>query len=534
MVMRRIASIGALAMMLSASGLSAAEEPQAVALPVGVVVAGKGEERQVFDPRTAAGDYVRGQLRVASGRFDLDLVDGAGGHLRRLAEKAGGVADFQFVAGGPDERLVVTMQAAGAYALTVERKVAAADQVPPAPDYLSPIIAAEAAAIAAGTSTDAFWAMAAARGTPLVEDGREGYRIVTFLGRGAKRNIRLFGAPSGDHEELQRLEGSDIWFKSFEVPAATRLSYQLAFNVPDVPGTARDRRVAILSTARADPLNRPPWPAEAIDAYNQDSALELADAPPQPWLAERGGPAGTLARLSIESARLGNRRDIAIYRPAGFDPARRDTVLLYVFDADQYLERVPVPRILDNMIAAGAVPPVVAVFVANPDRAARARELPANPAFADFMAQELHPMVVKETGLDAPAGRTVLAGSSYGGLASATVAMRHPEVFGNVLAMSGSFWWSPPGTPEDRQEHVAGLVAAGPALPLRFFLSAGLFETGSQGTAGILDSSRHLRDVLAAKGIPVIYRDYAGGHDYLVWQGVISDGLVALFGGGRP
>ncbi|HSX76215.1 MAG TPA: alpha/beta hydrolase-fold protein [Shinella sp.] len=128
----------------------------------------------------------------------------------------------------------------------------------------------------------------------------------------------------------------------------------------------------------------------------------------------------------------------------------------------------------------------------------------------------------------------MLAGSSYGGLAAATVAIRHPEVFGNVLSMSGSFWWSPPGTPRNRQEHVAGLIAAGPALPLRFFLSAGLFETGAQGTAGILETSRHLRDVLQAKGIPVTYRDYAGGHDYLVWQGVLADGLIALFGGDRP
>ena len=72
-------------------------------------------------------------------------------------------------------------------------------------------------------------------------------------------------------------------------------------------------------------------------------------------------------------------------------------------------------------------------------------------------------------------------------------------------------------------------MATSPAPPLRFFLSAGLFETGSGGTAGILETSRHLCDVLQARGVPVIYRDYAGGHDYLVWQGAISDGLTALF-----
>jgi len=537
MVGLRTIGLGFVALVLSMTPAPAASPPQVLLLAAGGAVERTAEAagaRQVFDAGAAEGTYIKGQLRVATGRFDLDLMDASGRHLRRLADGARGVAEFQFVADGPGDRLVVTGREPGTYMLVLDRLVARADQLPPTPTYLSPTVADIAEAIATGKPTDDFWTMAEEKGTPLVEDGEDGRKIVTFLGRGAQRNIRLFGAPSGDHEELQQLAGSDIWFKSFDVPEGTRLSYQLAFDVPDVPGTARDRRIAILSTAKADPLNRYPWPSKALDAYNQDSVMELAGAPPQPWLAEKDNPAGTLKTLSIESATLGNRRDITIYQPPGFDPARPDTILLFVFDADQYLERVPVPRMLDNMIAAGAVPPVVAVFVANPDRAARARELPANPAFADFMATELYPLVVKQTGLTASAARTVLAGSSYGGLAAATVAMRHPEIFGNVLSMSGSFWWSPPGTPEDRREYVAGLVAEGGLLPLRFFLAAGLFETGANGTAGILDTSRHLRDVLQAKGIPVIYRDYAGGHDYLVWQGVLPDGLIALFGGSRP
>ncbi len=516
--------------MAAAAGACAGEQPPLV---VGEAVAGRAGasgERRLFDPQAASGDYIRGRLDVGSGRFDLDLVDAAGRHLRRLAENAGGAAEFQFVAGHPGEKLSLTArEASGDYRLTLERRIGPEAQRAPPPSWLSPAIADAAASLARGETSGAFWNKVAEQGAPLIEPGAEGKAIVTFLGRGAKRNIRLFGAPSGDHEELQRLGTSDIWFRSFEVPAQTRLSYQLAFDVPDLPGSARERRVAILATAKADPLNRHRWPAEAIDAYNQDSVLELPGAPPQPFVAASGNPQGALGRFTMASRILGNSREITIYRPPGFDPARKDNVLLFVFDAEQYLERVALPRILDNMIAAGAVPPVVAVFIANPDREARARELPGNPGFADFMAGELYPRVLAETGLAPAASRTVLAGSSYGGLAATTVALRHPQVFGAVLSMSGSFWWSPPGTPEDRKEYVAGLVADMPAPPLRFFLSAGVFETGSGGTAGIVDTTRHLRDVLTARGVPVTYRDYAGGHDYLVWQGAISDGLIALF-----
>lgn len=35
--------------------------------------------------------------------------------------------------------------------------------------------------------------------------------LVTFLYVVQKRSVRLFGGPMADHEELQRLVGTDIW-----------------------------------------------------------------------------------------------------------------------------------------------------------------------------------------------------------------------------------------------------------------------------------------------------------------------------------
>ena len=67
-------------------------------------------------------------------------------------------------------------------------------------------------------------------------------------------------------------------------------------------------------------------------------------------------------------------------------------------------------------------------------------------------------------------------------------------------------------------------------LPLRFFLSAGTFETARPESAGIFETSRELRDILRLKGYDVGWRAYVGGHDYLVWRGALADGLIALFG----
>lgn len=475
------------------------------------------------------GDYVRGQFTVAEGRFDLDLILPDGRHLRRLVSDGEGQASFQFMVVEAPLRLVATSRADGGKAtMEITQRLAPPDQKPKARSLLSPAMAALSAELARGGTTEAFWRDVAQRGTPLVEPGSNGQVVLTFLARGARDNVRLVGAPSGDHEWLQRLGTSDVWFKSFEVPADTRLSYKLAPDVPDLPGSARERRMALLATAAADPLNRAPWPADAPDAYNQDSTLELPGAPEQPGLMPRDVPHGSLSQLRLSSAGLGNTRTITLYTPPGFTPGDPRNVLLLVFDARAYLTKVPTPTILDNLIAEGRLPPVIATFVSEIDPPTRSRELPGNDTFADFMAEDVLSLVRQKTGADVPASRTILAGSSYGGLAATTIALRHPERFGNAIALSGSFWWHPPDAPADANEHVARLVAEGPQRKVRFHLSAGLFENAHPDTPGILDTSRHLRDVMRAKGYDVSYREYAGGHDYFVWRGALADGLLAL------
>ena len=219
-----------------------------------------------------------------------------------------------------------------------------------------------------------------------------------------------------------------------------------------------------------------------------------------------------------------------IYLPAGFDPQAQEQLLLFFFDAKDYTTQVPTPRILDNMIAEHKIPPAIAIFIDHPSAEARHSELPPNTAFSDMLAQELYPWVIEQLHIHPSPKRTALIGSSFGGLASAYNAERYPQIFGNVLSMSGSFWWQFPQTPSEQKNYIAHLYADTPKHDIRFFLSAGRYETSNNGEFDILNNSRHLSDVLQAKGYTVTYREYTSGHDYLSWQGVLSDGLLSLFG----
>ncbi len=479
------------------------------------------------------GDYVRGRLEVTSGGLNLDVTDAEGKPSRRLLDDVGLSGDFQFVAGGDLSALRLTGGPEGGKGrLTLTMLLPFADQRAPAVAYDSAIMADVAATLARDGDTSTFWRAVSETGTPLIETADDGATLLTFLYRGAQRNVRLVGAPSGDHEWLDRLGGSDIWFKTFRVPAETRFSYQLAPDVPELPGTARERRVALLATAQADPLNRAPWPAAATDRFTTKSTVTLPAAPLQPGLDAEASPAGSFDRFRFASGRLGNSREVTIYRPAGFEPADPEAVLLVILDGRNYLREVPTPTILDALIRDRRLPPTLAVFIDNPDQATRSRELPDNAVFANVLADDLLPLVKERAGFSPPPSRTVLAGSSYGGLASVTTSLRRPDAFGNALSMSGSFWWSPSGTPAALGNHVAYRVSQEPLKPVRVFLSAGLFEREHGGAAGILETNRHLRDVLIARGYDVAAREYAGGHDYFVWRGALADGLLALFG--RP
>ncbi|PYE38257.1 alpha/beta hydrolase-fold protein [Psychrobacter fozii] len=487
------------------------------------------------------GDYLAGYVDSGDNTMTMDIIDATGKLSRRLIDHKTGKQKFYSVAENCAE--IWRLSGIGEYQIVLEQRVSLAEQdlegsleshLESSNALLSPKVSALRESLQKGQSSDGFWANVEALGTPLIEETPSG-TLMTFLARGDYRNIKLMGGPSNNHDALQRLADSDTWYKSFIVPNNTHLSYQIAPNVPQLPLSGRARRIAIKAVAQADPYNHHPWPHSAIDKYATKSTVTLKDAPKNPWLdVQKETPKGELSTFKFTSSILDNTRDITIYSPAIDDSQnnRDDAVLLYIFDAESYIDTVGLPTILDNLIEEGEIPPVTAVFISNPDGDARARELPANPVFADVLANELVPQVNKRLPVAIPKDRTVIAGSSYGGLAATTIALRHPDIFGNVISMSGSFWWKPEDQAADDKHFVASEVIRMDKAPVRFFMSAGVFETarGESSSNGILGTNRHLRDVLLAKGYYARYEEYGAGHDYFSWRGIIADGLISLFG----
>lgn len=370
-----------------------------------------------------------------------------------------------------------------------------------------------------GSAVQQFWEEMKTNGTPLIEpiQGDDSHSLVTFLWRaqGGTQNVAVVGAIDGAEpakNQMLHIAGSDVWYLSYEIRNDARFAYALSPN---------DSLLSLLDPARnsmafkPDPLN----PRHLPDLYS--SWVELPNAPPEPW-ASVAGSGGELHETKFSSALLKNDRPVWIYTPAGFDPRGKRYPLLVLFDGAAYtVATAPAQTILDDLIAKGRIPPVVAILVGNTDRA---RELMCSINFSDFLAKELVPWAQEKYHATMDASQTVVAGSSLGGLAASFIAFTHPEVFGKVLSMSGSYWWKPNGDLEP--EWLARQFADSPRLPLRLFVSVGSMEE----PANQLVTNRHFRDVLRAKGYAVEYGEFNGIHGYLTWRRVLWEGLAALFG----
>lgn len=243
--------------------------------------------------------------------------------------------------------------------------------------------------------------------------------------------------------------------------------------------------------------------------------------------------AGTLTEFSVPSKEYGRARRVWVYTPPGYPAVCASACsLLASFDAGVYLEAIPLPSILDSLVAAGRLPPTIALLIDNASSSERLADLANHEKFARFVGDELLPWLREKWNVTRDPARTIVTGSSAGGLASAYLALKRPDEFGNVLSQSGAFWRGNEGSNEAPFEWVTEQYAANARAPIRFFLDVGTTESvgAMGGTApSILEANRRLRDVLRAKGYDVEYHEVPNGmHSPESWRVRLPVGLVAL------
>lgn len=194
-----------------------------------------------------------------------------------------------------------------------------------------------------------------------------------------------------------------------------------------------------------------------------------------------------------------------------------DLPLLVVTDGRAYVEELGTHRVLQAAVDGGVLPPLAALFVdSGPDRA---DDLGVPGGQARWIGQELVPSLRREGlhggRITTDPGRTVVCGSSFGGLTALFAVARTPDVVAAAVVQSPSFWRYPEGA------LVPPLLAADRGHPLRLRLQAGTEE-------GLVPAAEAVTAALVEGGVDASLEPRSGGHDWAWWLPGIVDGAADL------
>lgn len=334
-------------------------------------------------------------------------------------------------------------------------------------------------------------------GTPLVENNA---RLI-FVARAVEgRFPRITGdfngwAASGQDAAagtMTPIEGTDWAYLEATAFTNARVEYVLLFD----------------KEARTDPLN-----PRTVEEYPQPrSEIRMPFWQAQPEIDDTAAvPAGTLTEETLVSRALGGPRRVWYYQPPGYDASTDVYPTVYVLDGGSYAERLGAAHLLDRLIVAKAVPPLVAVFSEPGDRD---EEYSRNPRWRQFVTGELVPAVDKRfRTIPAPDQRAVL-GSSLAAYGAVDLAIEVPGTFGLCAALA-----PPAQTATIVTNQAAG---AARAQAVRFFVLAGTYDP-------MADGARRLRTALTSAHAALVYTEVPEGHNSETFRGRFGDALAALF-----
>ena len=219
---------------------------------------------------------------------------------------------------------------------------------------------------------------------------------------------------------------------------------------------------------------------------------------------------------------FGETRSEQVYLPAGYDPGGAHP-LLVIHDGMDFVTYADLAVSLDNLIAAGDIPPVVAALVQTGDRPG---EYTGGRKHARYLVRELLPLLEARYALSDRREARVLLGASLGAVASLATAFRYPGAFGGLVLKSGTFILDErklARRPNPVYHRVARLVRAmrrAPDLPAtRAFVSTGELE-------GLAEENLALASFLRERRVDVLFRSAWDGHHWHNWRDQLRDGLM--------
>ena len=234
-----------------------------------------------------------------------------------------------------------------------------------------------------------------------------------------------------------------------------------------------------------DPAPDMAAPGDALKGSICNITMNSTDSRIYPGIARDAGTFGTVdptdpARLVVTTSHPAPyTRKVAVYVPKQYVAGTAAPFIVGADGPDGSLFTA-----LDNLIAAGKVPPMVAISIGNGSGDAQGSQRgleydTMSGLYAEFVETEVLPLVESKCNVKLtkdPEGRATM-GCSSGASCALIMAWYHPEWYHRVLSLSGTFvnqqWPNHPETPHGAWGFHETLIPNAPAKPLRIWMEVG-------------------------------------------------------------
>jgi enterochelin esterase-like enzyme len=283
--------------------------------------------------------------------------------------------------------------------------------------------------------------------------------------------------------------------------------------------------------------------------YGPQALMQAPALTPAAAAAASGAPqVGQVLTIAYASAAFhGAQRTFFVYLPPGyFSPsaAHQGYPVVYLLhgspgQADVLFQILVTPQVLDTLITSHQIGPVIVVAPDGNSTAPYTSQwlngADGRERVEDAFVHEVVPYVDSHYRTIATPANRVVGGLSMGGFGAANLAVKHPDVFGGVIAMGayfvpegGAVW----GHPELIAANSPGVVLqqSPAARHVRFYLAAATDDVP------YVDDTRIFARELDALGVDHALDMWTGGHAWTVWGHQAVAGITWFFGPrhGRP
>jgi enterochelin esterase family protein len=251
------------------------------------------------------------------------------------------------------------------------------------------------------------------------------------------------------------------------------------------------------------------------------SAVRVPGTPPQLWEVA-DVPRGVVHHHFYKSGIIGDQRDYYVYTPPAYNPKAKPYPVLYLLHgfsdaANGWTAVGEAHVILDNLIAAGKVKPMVVVmplgYGAPEILTGGWRRVGGDPTlwqrnkekFRDALLTELMPRIEQEYRVSKDRKMRAITGLSMGGAESVLTGLNALDRF----AWVGSF--SAGGLDEDYSAAFPKLDAKANSQLKLLWIACGVDD-------GLIKPNRKFRDWLQSKDVKLTFVETPGTHCWMVWR----------------